>query len=76
MICETCKFANWDLTATGRKHPSGRGQCTWTGTLRVAGSVWLGGYGKPYTVHGGTIWRRKGDEHPTRCDVYQKLGTK
>jgi hypothetical protein len=48
----------------------------WTGTLRVAGSVWHGAYGKPYTAHGGKIWRKKGDEHPTRCDVYQKVGTK
>lgn len=76
MICETCKFANWDLDAVGRKHSSGKGNCMWTGTLRVAGSVWLGAYGKPYTVHGGTIWRKKGHEHPTKCDVYQKVGAK
>jgi hypothetical protein len=77
MICETCKFANWELTVDGRKHPSGKGNCMWTGTLRVAGSMYsIKGYGHPITKTGDIIFRKKGSEHPTKCDVYQKVGTK
>jgi hypothetical protein len=73
MLCERCKFAKWDLTASGRKHPSGRGQCTWTGTLRVAATVWVNGQlGKPYIVSGGTIWRTEAGL-PSGCDTFQKL---
>lgn len=28
MDCRTCKFAKWDTTKNGRRHPSGDGRCT------------------------------------------------
>jgi hypothetical protein len=27
--CESCRFAKWQRTANGRRHPSGDGRCTW-----------------------------------------------
>jgi len=73
MICERCKFAHWDLDAVGRKHPNGKGQCLWTGTFRVAGSVYsIKGYGQPFTKTGDLIFRKKGSQHPTKCDVFQQ----
>ena len=27
-LCATCKFAEWDKTANGRRHPNGNGRCT------------------------------------------------
>lgn len=74
MICERCKFAQWDLTANGRKHPNGSGQCLWEATFRVAGSSGFGAErGQPIIAKGGNIWRTKGSERPKRCDVFQPM---
>lgn len=74
MICERCKFAQWDLTANGRKHPNGKGQCLWEATFIVAGSRYSkDGYGHAVTLSGDAIWRTAGHEHPKRCDVFQPM---
>lgn len=75
MICEGCKFANWERTSNGRLHPSGMGKCEWQKTFRVAGSYTgsIGhAYGGPLVAWGSTICRKKGDEFPDRCDVFQR----
>ena len=28
-VCTTCRFAEWQTTASGRLHPSGDGRCKW-----------------------------------------------
>jgi hypothetical protein len=28
-VCATCRFAQWDKTANGRRHPNGAGRCTY-----------------------------------------------
>lgn len=56
--CETCRFAEWERTANGRRHPSGKGLCKTVlpaiPTIPAAFS-WIG-YGTP-RITGGTIWR-------------------
>ena len=75
MICEGCKFADWKRTANGRLHPDGYGKCKWEKTFRIAGScrsgIW-GTDGQPITLSGGTINRKKGEEHPVTCDTFQR----
>jgi hypothetical protein len=39
----------------------------------VAGSVYsIKGYGQPFTKTGDLIFRKKGSQHPTKCDVFQQ----
>lgn len=38
-VCVGCRYASWDKTTTGRRHPDGGGQCTWSVTVPFAESV-------------------------------------
>ena len=77
MICQRCKFAEWDRTISGRLSPTGMGRCTWKKTFRVAGTASGNGYiarrGEPITVEGSFICRKKGEEFPTSCEVFQPV---
>lgn len=84
MLCERCRFALWDKTSNGRRHPSGDGRCTWTKTFRIAGSAHIVGLpayqsnaGRPFTAAGGRIHRAtkaNGNRaFPTECAVFQEM---
>lgn len=76
MICERCKFAEWERTEKGRLHPGGVGKCNWRGVFRVAGSAYAGSihrHGEPIVVEGRLIFRKKGDQYPAKCDVFQPI---
>jgi hypothetical protein len=75
MVCEGCRFAEWRMTESGRKHPGGGGQCSWEKTFRIAGSARaLGVYGvtgQPITISGAFICRKRGNEWPAKCDTFE-----
>lgn len=73
MKCDDCKYAEWKLTASGRKHPSKSGKCTRLQVhpldLRLpAAFYWL----SATTPNGGHITR--GEELPTKCIFMARKG--
>ena len=81
MKCETCKFAKWVMTTTGRKSPLGHGQCSWEKTFTIAASarnpMIARPNGEPLTLKGGYICRKIGEEYPTKnCGTWQPTESK
>ena len=59
-ICNGCRFANWDKTASGKLHPSGYGRCAYTADYAVPAShngSWTQGRNGMFEVRGGGIHR-------------------
>jgi len=71
-ICERCRFAKWERTKAGHRHPNGLGVCMWKKAFRVAASYHLA-EGQPLRVCGGVITRIDHPDLPMifRCDVFQ-----
>jgi len=50
--CTGCKYAKWDITKSGRLHPSGKGACQYKFKIPVLPEClfWLGGIApEPYS---------------------------
>lgn len=58
--CKDCKHADWKVTAAGRLHPSGDGNCKypWKMPQIPAAMFWM--YHKPPEPMGGWINRKTG----------------
>ena len=67
--CTHCKFAQWEKTNAGKRHPSGGGHCTYEYKLPTlpASMFWYGGEFAP-ARGGGDINRRK--ELKTDCAYF------
>jgi len=57
--CTKCKYADWRVTAAGKLHPSGDGECTyqWSMPPLPASKCWIGR--NPPAPAGGRINRRE-----------------
>lgn len=70
--CRTCAYAVWDTTASGKLHPSGRGNCTYEVPVPLL-PMWADSLAHGF-AHGvnkrPTIWRN--EDRP--CDVYLAEG--
>ena len=67
-LCEKCKWAKWNRTKTGRRHPSGQGRCTfeWTPSPLPAAFYFVGPTPLP---SGGFINRAEGI---TQCHCFEQ----
>lgn len=71
--CLTCKYADWQKTASGRLHPSGDGRCTWKmPEIKIPASMYFGHYAMSRTpsIAGGYISRHRGVIH--ECPTYEE----
>jgi hypothetical protein len=72
--CLYCKFADWQKTAAGRKHPSGDGKCTWEVKIPVLalarGWSFPNRPNDPPTIGYGFINRKKPFE---KCPTFQPI---
>jgi hypothetical protein len=70
-LCQTCKLAEWDKTANGRRHPNGQGKCGWTVPyIPTPAAFKWGFYGdrtQPMAYGGRIEWR-----YPVeKCEIYE-----
>lgn len=59
-VCDGCRFAEWEKTASGRLHPSGHGRCAYAANHPVPAShngSWTQGRSGMFEVRGGNIHR-------------------
>lgn len=84
--CESCRFADWQRTTNGRRHPSGNGKCTFPFPDGPLPLYAIGSYGVwPNSTRSGLLDKACGgrwiSRHPTTkadtCGCHEPLsGTK
>ena len=70
--CRDCKYALWQKTASGRRHPKGEGQCGYTPKLPTLPSAfhWFMGR-EPGWSHPWINWKKPYEKCPTFQPIEQ-----
>ena len=71
--CKSCKFAEWEKTATNRLSPTGRGRCKWEKVVRmpISSSPRAGNDSGTAVMCGGTLWRNEEPFKSGPCPTFQ-----
>jgi hypothetical protein len=66
--CHTCRFAEWPVTASGRRNPKRPGRCTWEAKVRVPAAYSHDPENVLHLQARNAIWW----DQPTTCPVFQR----